>query len=42
MPCYDGPRSSFEKAWAALQLGPAMPVAWVDDFFPKEALGFEL
>jgi beta-aspartyl-peptidase (threonine type) len=31
-----------KKAWAALQLGPAMPVAWIDDFGPKEALGFEL
>ena len=31
-----------KKAWAALQLGPNMPVAWIDDFGPKEALGFEL
>jgi len=29
-------------AWAALQLGPAMPVAWIDDFGPKESLGFPL
>lgn len=31
-----------KKAWAALQLGPAMPVAWVDDFGPKESIGFPL
>ena len=27
-------------AWVALQLGPAMPVAWIDDFGPGDALGF--
>jgi beta-aspartyl-peptidase (threonine type) len=31
-----------KKSWAALQIGPAMPVAWVDESGPKEALGFEL
>lgn len=31
-----------KKAWAALQLGPSMPVAWIDDFGPKDAMGFEL
>ncbi|HEY5925651.1 MAG TPA: isoaspartyl peptidase/L-asparaginase [Kofleriaceae bacterium] len=31
-----------KKAWSALQLGPMMPVAWIDDFGPKEALGFEV
>jgi len=31
-----------KKSWAALQIGPAMPVAWIDDAGPKEAMGFEL
>ena len=31
-----------KKAWSALNLGPTMPVAWVDDFGPKEQIGFEL
>lgn len=31
-----------KKSWAALQLGSAMPVAWIDDFGPKEQIGFEL
>jgi L-asparaginase / beta-aspartyl-peptidase len=31
-----------KKAWSALQIGPAMPVAWIDDFGPKEQIGFEL
>jgi L-asparaginase / beta-aspartyl-peptidase len=30
------------KSWVALQLGPAMPVAWVDNFGPNDALGFEV
>jgi beta-aspartyl-peptidase (threonine type) len=29
-------------SWAALQLGPAMPVAWIDDFGANDAIGFEL
>jgi beta-aspartyl-peptidase (threonine type) len=29
-------------SWAALQIGPAMPVAWVDDFGPNDAIGFAL
>ncbi len=31
-----------KKAWCALQAGPAMPVAWIDDFGPKESMGFPL
>lgn len=31
-----------KTSWAALQLGPMMPVAWIDDFGAKEELGFEL
>lgn len=31
-----------KNAWAALQIGPNMPVAWIDSFGPKEAMGFEL
>lgn len=31
-----------KRAWSALQIGPAMPVAWVDESGPKEAIGFEL
>ena len=30
------------SSWAALQLGKAMPVAWVDDAGPSDAIGFEL
>jgi L-asparaginase / beta-aspartyl-peptidase len=30
------------KSWVALQLGPAMPVAWIDDFGANDAAGFEL
>ena len=30
-----------KNSWAALQLGPAMPVAWIDDFGPNDAAGFE-
>ncbi len=31
-----------KKAWSALQVGPAMPVAWIDDSGPREQIGFEL
>ena len=31
-----------KNSWSALQIGPAMPVAWIDDFGPNDALGFEL
>jgi L-asparaginase / beta-aspartyl-peptidase len=31
-----------KKAWCALQAGPAMPVAWIDDFGPKESIGFPI
>lgn len=31
-----------KDSWAALQLGPAMPVAWIDDFGPNDSLGFPL
>jgi len=31
-----------KNSWSALQMGPAMPCAWVDDFGPNEAIGFEL
>ena len=31
-----------KTSWAALQLGPAMPVAWIDDFGPNDAAGFEV
>jgi len=31
-----------KKSWAALQLGQHMPVAWIDDFGPGDAIGFEL
>ena len=31
-----------KNSWCALQLGPAMPVAWIDDAGPGDALGFEL
>jgi beta-aspartyl-peptidase (threonine type) len=31
-----------KSSWAALQLGPAMPVAWIDDAGPGDAIGFAL
>lgn len=31
-----------KDSWAALQVGPTMPVAWVDAFGPNDAIGFEL
>lgn len=31
-----------KDSWAALQLGPHMPVAWIDDFGPGDAIGFPL
>jgi beta-aspartyl-peptidase (threonine type) len=31
-----------KNSWSALQIGPAMPCAWIDDFGPNEAIGFEL
>jgi L-asparaginase / beta-aspartyl-peptidase len=31
-----------KDSWAALQIGPTMPVAWIDDFGPNDAIGFEL
>ena len=31
-----------KNSWSALQMGPAMPCAWIDDFGPNEAAGFEL
>ncbi len=31
-----------KNSWSALQIGPAMPVAWIDDFGPNEAIGFPL
>ena len=31
-----------KDSWAALQIGPTMPVAWVDNFGPNDAIGFEL
>lgn len=31
-----------KDAWSALQIGPAMPVAWIDDFGPNDAIGFAL
>jgi beta-aspartyl-peptidase (threonine type) len=31
-----------KNSWSALQAGPAMPCAWIDDFGPNEAIGFEL
>ncbi|MEJ7604429.1 MAG: isoaspartyl peptidase/L-asparaginase [Kofleriaceae bacterium] len=30
------------NSWVALQIGPAMPVAWIDDFGPNDALGFPI
>jgi beta-aspartyl-peptidase (threonine type) len=29
-----------EGAWVALQIGPAMPVAWFDNMGPNDAIGF--
>jgi hypothetical protein len=31
-----------KDSWAALQLGPAMPVAWIDDLGSNDSLGFPL
>lgn len=31
-----------KTSWSALQLGPAMPCAWIDDLGPNEAIGFPL
>jgi beta-aspartyl-peptidase (threonine type) len=31
-----------KNSWSALQIGPAMPVAWIDDMGPGEAIGFPL
>jgi isoaspartyl peptidase/L-asparaginase-like protein (Ntn-hydrolase superfamily) len=31
-----------KNSWSALQLGPTMPVEWVDDFGANDAIGFEL
>ena len=31
-----------KDAWVALQIGPAMPVAWIDQFGFKDAIGFPL
>ena len=31
-----------KTSWSALQLGPTMPVAWIDDFGANEEMGFEL
>jgi beta-aspartyl-peptidase (threonine type) len=31
-----------KNSWVALQIGPAMPVAWIDDFGPKDAIGFPI
>jgi len=31
-----------KNSWSALQAGPMMPCAWVDDFGPNEAIGFPL
>ena len=31
-----------KNSWSALQIGPAMPVAWIDDMGPNEAIGFPL
>lgn len=30
------------NSWCALQTSPTMPVAWIDDFGPNDAIGFEL
>jgi len=31
-----------KNSWVALQMGPVMPVAWIDDFGPKDAIGFPI
>lgn len=31
-----------EGAWVALQVGPAMPVAWFDNMGPNDAIGFPI
>nr|MBA2538678.1 isoaspartyl peptidase/L-asparaginase [Deltaproteobacteria bacterium] len=31
-----------KKSWAALQLGPHMPCAWIDDLGSSDAMGFPL
>ncbi len=31
-----------KNSWSALQIGPAMPCAWIDESGPNEAIGFEL
>jgi len=31
-----------KDSWAALQIGPTMPVAWIDETGPGDAMGFEL
>ena len=31
-----------KNSWSALQIAPTMPIAWIDDFGPKDAIGFEL
>ena len=30
------------NSWCALQTSSTMPVAWIDDFGPNDAIGFEL
>jgi hypothetical protein len=30
------------NSWSALQIGPAMPVAWIDDLGANESIGFLL
>jgi len=31
-----------KNSWSALQIGPVMPCAWIDDMGPNEAIGFPL
>jgi hypothetical protein len=31
-----------KNSWSALQIGPAMPVAWIDDLGANESIGFPL
>jgi beta-aspartyl-peptidase (threonine type) len=31
-----------DGAWVALQIGPAMPVAWFDNMGPNDAIGFPI
>ena len=31
-----------KNSWSALQIGPAMPCAWIDDMGPNESIGFPL